>query len=76
MQEFAQRKKSIESDRKPNKDSESAKYSKCKAADSTSTKVCLKFIKNYGFILNLFQNVDRNVCLVYLEAVNPTLKKI
>ncbi|XP_038214428.1 ATP-dependent DNA helicase Q5 [Zerene cesonia] len=39
LKEFAQRKKSIEKDRRNNDETESAKHSKCKAADSTSTKV-------------------------------------
>ncbi|CAH0406945.1 unnamed protein product [Chilo suppressalis] len=39
MKEFANRKKHLEQDRKKNDESESAKYSKCRAADSTSKKV-------------------------------------
>ncbi|VVD04597.1 unnamed protein product [Leptidea sinapis] len=39
MKEFANRKRSIESERLKDNDSQSAKYSKCKAADSTGTKV-------------------------------------
>ncbi|CAG9785697.1 unnamed protein product [Diatraea saccharalis] len=39
LQEFANRKKHLEQDRKKTDQSESAKYSKCRAADSTSTKV-------------------------------------
>lgn len=39
MKEFANRKRSTEKDKKQNDDSASAKYSKCKAAESTGTKV-------------------------------------
>ena len=39
MQEFANRKKNLEKNKFKNNDDESAKYSKCKAAESTGKKV-------------------------------------
>jgi hypothetical protein len=41
LKEFANRKKNLEIDRKKQDDTESAKYSKCKAADSTCKKVSI-----------------------------------
>lgn len=49
MKEFANRKKHLD-DKKANNEAESAKYSKCKAAESTSTKVCIASIVIKCFI--------------------------
>lgn len=45
MQEFANRKKAAEKDRKKTDDQVSAKFSKCKAAESTATKVSSVVVK-------------------------------
>lgn len=46
MQEFANRKKRTE-DKKEKNEAESAKYSKCKAAESTGNKVSLEHRKTF-----------------------------
>ncbi|CAK1540519.1 unnamed protein product [Leptosia nina] len=56
MQEFANRKKSIEKDKKLTNNLESAKYSKCKAADSTSTKVNGLTVASRESYLSLLNN--------------------
>ncbi|XP_047509764.1 ATP-dependent helicase SGS1-like [Pieris napi] len=74
MHEFAQRKKSIEKDKKSN-DSESAKYSKCKAADSTSTKVNGLTVASRESYLSLLKNA-LNENLASLKDVDEPIKPL
>ncbi|CAH0714394.1 unnamed protein product, partial [Brenthis ino] len=60
MQEFANRKKNIEKDRHKNNDAESAKYSKCKAADSTGKKVNGLTVAGRESYLSLLTDALRN----------------
>ncbi|XP_045494589.1 ATP-dependent DNA helicase Q5-like [Colias croceus] len=77
MKEFAQRKKSIEKDRKPHDETESAKHSKCKAADSTSTKVNGLIVATRENYLSLLNNAlsENLTALKGVDEPTRTLSK-
>ncbi|CAH2108290.1 unnamed protein product [Euphydryas editha] len=75
LQEFANRKKNLEKDRNKNTDAESAKYSKCQAADSTEKKVNGLTVAGRENYLSLLTDALRNN-LKILEGIDEPEKNL